>query len=76
MADLFDRLREFHTPPQGWREVDKDTFYAAIGQQNVHPTPMGKYPYASHFKTQLGELRGIASDGCDYTIYYLPPEAI
>jgi len=43
--------------PMTHREVTKDEFYAAMNQ-NVHPTPVGKYPYTSIFKTPDGREVG------------------
>jgi hypothetical protein len=42
----------------GWVETSKDEFYSIIGPLNVSPTPMGKWPYTSLYKTPGGEVRG------------------
>jgi hypothetical protein len=41
----------------GWREVSKDEFFKAIGSQDVHPSPVGPWPYTSLFKTRSGDVR-------------------
>lgn len=42
-------------------EVSKDEFFAIIGKKNVHPTPVGKFPYTSHWKDQrTGKVVGIS----------------
>lgn len=46
------------TTEPGWREVTKEEFFRVIGPQNVHPTPEGKYPYTSIYKTPSGRERG------------------
>ncbi len=43
-------------------EVTKDEFYAAMGRMDVHPQPVGPYPYTSLFKTKSGEVLGKAVD--------------
>jgi hypothetical protein len=40
------------------KQVTKDQFYAAIGPLNVHPCPIGEYPYTSEFKTPNGKIIG------------------
>lgn len=46
----------------GWRLVTKDEFWAAIGNQNVTPRPVGPWPYTSLFKTPAGQVRGKIED--------------
>ena len=41
----------------GYREVSKDEFFRAMNQ-NVHPQPVGPWPYTSLFKTPHGDVRG------------------
>lgn len=66
------------TTTPGWREVTKDEFYRAIGPQDVHPSPQGRWPYTSLFKTRAGVVRGKAEDykpegsGLTKTRYWLP----
>lgn len=59
-----------------WRAVDKDEFYRAIGQKNCHPVIVpGSRPYASVFKTPIGEELGKSVDRGDHSglnDYYLP----
>jgi hypothetical protein len=61
-----------------WAEVSKDEFFQVIGPQNVHPQPVGVWPYSSLFKTPLGEVRGkivgyLPEDsGYPEDRYYLP----
>lgn len=66
--------------PEGGREVTQDEFFKAIGPLDVHPCPVGPYPYTSVFRTQLGVEHGrIVSEyehpelGCGLTKdrYYL-----
>lgn len=44
--------------PVSYREVTKDEFYKAIGNQDVSPTPVGSWPYTSLFKTRAGQVVG------------------
>ncbi|MCF7949500.1 MAG: hypothetical protein K9M94_13000 [Spirochaetia bacterium] len=57
---------------KGFSVVDKDKFYRVIGNYNVHPTPVGPWPYNSYFKTQLGQIIGIKEnyfpDEVEYSI--------
>lgn len=59
------------------REVSKDEFYSAMNR-NVHPHPVGSYPYTSLFKTPDGEVVGKAvsyipkGSALTSTRYYLP----
>ena len=61
-----------------WNEVPKDGFYRGIGKQNVHPHPVGSWPYTSEFKTPSGEVRGKvegylpAGSALPKNRYYLP----
>ncbi|WP_199153453.1 hypothetical protein [Chromobacterium sp. ASV23] len=43
---------------QQWKEVSKDEFFKAIGPRDVSPTPVGRYPYTSLFKTRAGAVVG------------------
>lgn len=43
---------------QQQKQVTREEFFAAIGPQNVHPCPVGPYPYTSVFKTPAGHERG------------------
>ena len=60
------------------QEVTKEEFYKVIGKLNVHPYPVGNYPYTSIFKTPEGYERGRAVDyypegeALTKTRYYLP----
>lgn len=62
------------------REVSCDEFYEAIGTQNVHPWPTGLYPYKTLFRTQSGEVRGVAEgyfvegSGLARTRYWIPDD--
>ena len=50
-----------------FREVSKDTFFAAIGPLNVHPQIQpGPWPYTSLFKLPSGRVMG-------KTVNFLPP---
>lgn len=40
------------------QEVSKDTFYATIGEYNVHPYLSGAYPYTSEWHTPAGRIIG------------------
>lgn len=65
---------------QHWKEVTKDEFIKAIGNKDVHPTPVGKFPYTSFYKTRLGFVMGKVADyypegsGLVKSRYYLPAE--
>jgi hypothetical protein len=49
------------------REVTKDEFFAAIGNQNVHPSVQGDWPYTSRFlNRQTGREAGRIEE-------FLPP---
>lgn len=49
---------------QNWKEVTSEEFMRVIGPQDVHPTPVGKYPYTSLFKDRQGRVKGkIVSEG-------------
>lgn len=43
-----------HPPgaPAGYVEVSQDQFFASVGQLNVHPRLVGRYPYASEWRLQ------------------------
>lgn len=59
-------------------EVTKEQFFAAINLLNVHPSPEGRWPYTSVFKTPYGEAKGKIVDylpegsGLTKSRYYLP----
>lgn len=65
-------------PPGDAREVTKEEFFKAIGPLDVHPKPLGDYPYLSEFRTRAGFPRGWIKDGVKYgkpnygNRYYLP----
>jgi hypothetical protein len=40
------------------REVSKEEFFAFVGKLDVHPTPVGNWPYTSIFKDRAGVERG------------------
>ncbi len=79
-----------HLPhdPTKWREVTKEEFYADMGPRNVHPSPIGKYPYTTLWYTPERYCRGKSvpqlpfTYGCDLVtgivsrvpgdVYYLP----
>jgi hypothetical protein len=63
-------------PPNDWREVSREEFWRGIGPQDVHPVPVAPWPYASHFKTPAGHLRGVILPAPTYAgdpTYHLPP---
>jgi hypothetical protein len=39
-----------------WREVSRDEFFEVINKLDVHPTPIGRYPYTSLFKMRDGRV--------------------
>ena len=47
-------------------EVTASVFWAAIGRLNVHPCPIGNYPYTSVFETPSGQERGRIVDTGEY----------
>lgn len=51
-----------------WREVPREEFFRAIATQDIHPRPVGKYPYTSEFRTPAGQIRA-------KTVGYYPPGA-
>ena len=61
-----------------FKEVSQRDFFAGIGPQNVHPQPVGPWPYTSLFKTPHGDVRGKIVDylpedsGVAESRYYLP----
>lgn len=62
-----------------WKEVTKDEFYKAIGNQDVHPTIINsRWPYTSHFKTRAGRIVGAIESylpegsGLEKSRYLLP----
>ena len=36
------------------KEVTKEAFFKVINQFDVHPQPVGRYPYTSIWKTRVG----------------------
>ena len=49
------------------REVSKDEFFNTVGQLDVHPRPVGRYPYTSEWEMRhTRELKG-------RTVNSLPP---
>lgn len=40
------------------KRVSKEEFYSTVGPLNVHPCPVGNYPYTSLFKTPTREVKG------------------
>lgn len=56
--------------------VSERAFFAAMGPLDVHPTPVGDYPYVSHWKLRYGgELVGISGSGSYKLAPRLAPEA-
>ena len=47
--------------------VSKEQFYQVIGKLNVHPQPVGSYPYQTHWKLSDGRVVGL-DDGKEYKI--------
>lgn len=71
------------TPPPaagtGWQAVTRDKFFAHIKPLDVHPSPQGKYPYTSIWRSRAGQARGKTVDffengtaGNVKTLYCLP----
>ena len=57
----------------GFVEVTQTAFFAAIGQRDCHPCPVGKFPYTSQFFTPNRELLGASvGDSLGGSRYYLP----
>lgn len=46
------------TNTHSMQEVSKDTFYATVAVQNVHPYLSGTYPYTSEWRTPSGCVIG------------------
>lgn len=42
----------------GWKEITKDEFFSTVGQMDVHPWPVGDWPYTSLWKTRSGTIAG------------------
>lgn len=42
---------------EGFREVTKAEFFAAMNPLNVHPRPKGNYPYVTDWEMQDGSRR-------------------
>ena len=64
-----------HTAPAGWREVPRAEFWRAIGPQDVHPKPVGPWPYSSHFETRARQTVGVilpAPNCASEPTYHLP----
>lgn len=40
------------------KEVTKEEFFHTVGQLNVHPAPVGKWPYTSEWKSPSGRIVG------------------
>ena len=57
---LFDTHSETAPAPAGFREVSEDQFFATVGQMDVHPRPVGPYPYTSHWKLRYGGTVGLS----------------
>jgi len=45
-------------PPESAKKVTRDAFFKIIGPLDVHPTPLGDWPYLSVFKTRDGKVMG------------------
>lgn len=57
-----------------YREVTKTEFFDAIDQLNVHPSPVGSFPYTFLWKTPRGSIKGKSVDRLNPrlpTRYYL-----
>lgn len=52
-------------PHSKWKEVTKDEFHVSIGRQDVHPYPVGRWPYTSEWRLRDGRVIGL-------TVDYLP----
>ena len=44
-----DQVRQI--PPSA-KEVSKESFFDSVGKKDVTPTPLGSWPYVSHWKTR------------------------
>lgn len=53
---------------EGFRRVEREEFYKAVGPLNIHPYPQGRWSdsigYLCHWKTPAGEVLAL-SDGGD-----------
>lgn len=64
--------------PPNLRKVTKTEFFKAIGPQNAHPTPEGKFPYTSVFRTPYRAVAGVIEnvipegEAFPKTTYHLP----
>lgn len=45
-----------------WQEVTKDEFFRVIGPKDVHPCPIGNFPYTSLWKTPRGDVIAKSAD--------------
>lgn len=56
-------------------EVTKKQFYSFVGALDIHPKPIGNYPYTSLWKTQYGVVRAktinFEDKGQPKTKYYI-----
>ncbi len=61
------RMSELRTSDERYVQVSDQTFWEAIKKLNVHPRPVGTYPYRSDFVTPDGSVMGrmIPSDTHD-----------
>jgi hypothetical protein len=44
------------------KQVSQDEFYSVMCELNVHPHPIGKYPYEVVFKDPSGKIHGRCKD--------------
>ena len=57
------------TTSDGFIRVSQEQFFATVGQMDVHPTPIGNYPYVSEWKLRDGRVVGLSKPDLAYASF-------